>query len=321
MIATPSPQGLALRVSVTDRCQLRCRYCMPPEGVAPCNRAEILTYEEIASLAACLQNEFGLSKVHITGGEPLLRPGIESLIGMLAALDIPDIALTTNGLRLAELAPALKGAGLDRVNVSLDSLSPDTYRHLTRGGDLTAVLAGIASARVEGLRPLKLNTVTIRGVNDKELHALVAFAIQAECDIRFIELMPIGHGAVLFQDGFMPSEEVRAALASQFALVPVAPVYGSSSRTYRVTDAAGRCGTVGFISSCSNPFCGECRRLRITADGRLVGCLARSEGESIRARLHAGDTHSICDAVREALTGKRRDRFFSQHMAMASIGG
>lgn len=321
MIAIPASRGLALRVSITDRCQLRCRYCMPAEGVPLCGREEILSYEEMATLVACLRDGFGLSKVRITGGEPLVRPDVERGIGRLAELGIPDLALTTNGLRLAEKAAALKGAGLDRVNVSLDSLSPDTFCRLTRGGDVRAALSGIDAALAHGLRPVKLNTVVIRGVNDAELPELVAFAIRMECDIRFIELMPIGPGADLHADGFMSSAALREVLSEHFVLEPVAPVYGSSARRYGVTDSAGRRGTVGFISSCSEPFCGECARLRVTADGRLIGCLAGSGGISVREKLRAGDTEAVCDAARTVLGAKRADRPFVQKMAMASIGG
>jgi cyclic pyranopterin phosphate synthase len=294
---------------------------MPAEGVPLCGRDEILSYEEIAALVACLRDEFGLSKVRVTGGEPLVRPNVERLIGMLSDLGVTDIALTTNGVRLAEMAAALKGAGLHRVNVSLDSLSPDTFRRLTRGGDLRATLSGIAAAVTHGLRPLKLNTVVIRGVNDAELPDLVAFAFREHCEIRFIELMPIGPGAGLYPDGFMSSTAVREALSGYFALEPALPEYGSSARRYGVTDASGRRGTVGFISSCSEPFCAECARLRVTADGRLIGCLARNGGISVREMLRAGDTEAVCDAARAVLGAKRVDRLFAQGMAMASIGG
>ena len=321
MIAAAAPRGLSLRVSVTDRCQLRCRYCMPPEGVPLCGRDEILSYEDIGALVACLQAEFGLTKVRITGGEPLVRPGIERLVGMLADLGIPDLALTTNGLRLAELAPVLKRAGLRRVNVSLDSLSPDTFHRLTGGGELQAVLEGIAAALAAGLLPLKLNTVVIRGINENEVQDLVEFGLQRNCEVRFIELMPIGPGALLFPDGFVSSEAVRQRLLSHFAFNPIGLEAGTSARRHGVVNAEGRRGAVGFISSCSAPFCGECSRLRVTADGRLIGCLARNGGIPVRAMLRAGDTASICHAVRHVLEGKTADRVFDQEMAMASIGG
>ena len=321
MIAIPTSRGLSLRVSVTDRCQLRCRYCMPPEGVPLRGRDEILSYEEIVALVACFRDEFGLTKVRITGGEPLVRTGIERLVGMLADLDIPDLALTTNGLRLAEMAPALKRAGLHRVNVSLDSLSPDAFRRLTGGGELHTVLHGIAAAQDAGLIPLKLNTVVIRGFNEEETVDLVEFAIQRNCEVRFTELMPIGPGAKLFSEGFISSMDVRQKLSSHFTLHPLGAEIGTSARRYGVVNAEGKRGTVGFISSCSAPFCGECARLRLTADGRLIGCLARNGGIGVREMLRAGDRQSITDVVRRVLEGKTADRVFEQGMAMASIGG
>ncbi len=321
MIAVPTPRGLSLRISVTDRCQLRCRYCMPPEGIPLCGREAILTYEDIVALVVCLRDEFGLAKVRITGGEPLVRPGIERLIGRLTDLGIPDLALTTNGLRLAELAPVLKQAGLRRVNVSLDSLSPETFRRLTGGGDLQAVQAGIVAALDAGLRPVKLNAVLIRGINDAEADHLLDFAIDHDCELRFIELMPIGPGARLLPDGFLSSDAVRRRLGAHFTLTPIASETGSSARRYGVVNTEGNRGAVGFISSCSAPFCAECSRLRVTADGRLIGCLARDGGIPIRGMLRAGDAKAIGRSTRQVLKGKTADRNFEQRMAMASIGG
>ncbi|MEI6148576.1 MAG: GTP 3',8-cyclase MoaA [bacterium] len=321
MKSHPASQGLSLRISVTDRCQLRCGYCMPPEGVPLLGRDEILSYEEITALVACLQEEFGLTKVRITGGEPLVRPDIERLVAKLADLGIPDLALTTNGLHLAEMAPLLRRAGLRRVNVSLDSISHDTFRRLTGGGDLQAVLDGITTALDVGLRPLKLNTVVIRGVNDNELRDLVEFGLRRDCEVRFIELMPIGPGAPLSANGFISSEAVQRSLSSHFTFHPLGMESGESASRYSVVSAEGRRGTVGFISSCSAPFCGTCARLRVTADGRLIGCLARDGGVPIRETLRAGDRTSIAAVVRRVLSGKTADRIFEQNMAMASIGG
>lgn len=321
MIATPLPQGLALRLSVTDRCQLRCRYCMPEEGVPLGSRAEILSYEEIARLTAWLRDEFGLARVRITGGEPLIRQGIEQLVAMLAGLGVEDLALTTNGLRLPEMARALRQAGLKRVNVSLDTLSPATFRSLAGTGDLQSVLDGIDAAQDAGLLPVKLNTVVIRGVNDREVSRILAFALERNCEARFIELMPIGPGASLFAGGFVSSDAVLEILSRDFALVPAVTPAGTSARRYHVTDAQGRRGAAGFISSCSAPFCDGCTRLRATADGRLIGCLARDGGISIREWLRSGNRQGVVDAARHVLMGKTADRVFEQGLAMASIGG
>ncbi len=294
---------------------------MPSWGVPLCPKDEILSYEEIVALAACLREEFGLAKVRITGGEPLVRAGIERLVGMLADSGIPDLALTTNGLRLTEMAPVLKRAGLRRVNVSLDSLSPETFRRLTGSGELQAVLDGIDAALDAGLLPLKLNTVVIRGINEHEVRDIVEFGLQRNCEVRFIELMPIGPGAELFSAGFVSSEEVRRELLTHFTVIPLDREHGLSARRHGVVNATGKRGTVGLISSCSAPFCAECSRLRVTADGRLIGCLASNEGIPIRVPLRAGDTTAIAQAVRRVLAGKTADRIFRQGLAMASIGG
>ncbi len=293
---------------------------MPPEGVHRKDRSEILSYEEITALVVWLRDEFGLSKVRITGGEPLVRPNVERLIGLLAERGIPDLAMTTNGLRLAQMAPVLKRAGLTRVNVSLDSLSSEVFHRLT-GGDVQDVLSGIAAALEHGMQPVKLNTVVIRGVNDAELRDLVAFAIREGCEIRFIELMPIGPGAALFAEGFLSSAAVLEALSGHFTIEPARPAFEGSARRYQATDTAGRRGTVGFISSCSAPFCAGCNRLRITADGRLLGCLARDGGISVRELLRAGERDAVCRVARDMLLGKTANRVFEQPAAMSSIGG
>ncbi len=321
MTCNPAAGGLSLRLSVTDRCQLRCRYCMPPEGVTLRSKDEILSYEEIVALVKCLKHEFGLTKVRITGGEPLVRPEIERLVGMLADLNIPDLALTTNGLRLTEMAPLLKRSGLRRVNVSLDSLSPATFHSLTGGGELQAVLDGIDAALAAGLLPLKLNTVLIRGINGHEARKFVEFGLRKNCELRFIELMPIGPGARLFSGGFVSSADLRQELSSHFTFHALDAEPGAAARRYGVINAEGGRGVVGFISSCSAPFCRECARLRVTADGRLIGCLARKDGIAVRELLRTGDTASICNVVRQVLEGKTPERVFEQEMAMASIGG
>jgi len=314
--------ALTLRISVTDRCQLRCGYCMPPEGVACGPRETILTYEEISVLVIALRTAYAINKVRLTGGEPLVRPDIDRLVGMLAGQGIDDLALTTNGLRLATLAPALKAAGLRRVNVSLDALAPDRFRELTGGGDVAAVLAGVAAAQAAGLSPVKLNMVVIRGVNDGDVGELLAYALTHDCELRYIELMPIGPGRDRFPDGFIAAHEIRDRLrASGFALRQLGRSPDSSSDGYAVTDAAGRVGTVGFIASCSAPFCAGCRRLRVTADGRLIGCLAREDGIPVREHLRRGDTEALLAAVQTAMGCKRTDTTFAQHRTMSAIGG
>lgn len=322
MIAIAGPSGgLSLRISVTDRCQMRCRYCMPPDGIEPRPREEILSYEEIAALAALLRDAFGLAKIRITGGEPLARPRLERLIEMLAALGVLDLAVTTNGLWLEERAAALKRAGLRRVNVSLDALTPTVFERITGRGDVRRVIRGIEAARNEGLTPVKLNAVVVRGINDGEITGLVDFAIEHDCEIRFIELMPMGPGADLYAAGHVPNTTVREMIAQSFSMTPIGRTPGASALRYRVADRTERTGVVGFISPCSAPFCADCTRLRVTADGRLLGCLARDGGLPIREMLRRGDLRGVAAAAAAALCNKRDDAIFTRNRTMASVGG
>jgi len=311
---------LSLRVSVTDRCQMRCRYCVPSED-STCKQTDVLSYAEIVTLVRCLQERFDVGKVRVTGGEPLVRPGIAGLVEVLSASGIPDIALTTNGIRLAQLAGALKRAGLQRVNISLDSLSPGTFRSLTGSDGLGQVIEGIDAALSCDLRPVKLNMVVVAGVNDMEARAVLEFALERGCELRFIELMPIGPGARLFGSGFVSSDALRRQLGRdfEFTSLPVSPA--ASARRYQVAGPGACKGTVGFISACSSPFCRGCTRLRVTADGRLLGCLARQAGHDVRALLRCADSAAIEQLVCRALGEKRSDLTFAQHAAMASIGG
>ena len=316
--------ALQLRVSVTDRCELRCGYCAPENGGAKVAREEVLSYEEIARFVAFVQARYGLAQVRLTGGEPLLRTGLDRLVAMLAAVGATDLALTTNGQRLAELAGPLKQAGLDRVNISLDSLIPATFATITHGGILENTLAGIAAVRWGGLDPIKLNMVVMRGENDREVADLVRFAAGHGCQMRFLELMPIGVAAAGFGERFVSSSEVLERLAREFALtaLPVDP--RSTSRNFVAEDHSGRWTTIGFISPSSQPFCAGCRRLRLTATGVLLGCLARPTGIPIAPLLRSGselDAEALAAAVEEALGMKRLDGEFVQPQAMVGIGG
>jgi GTP 3',8-cyclase len=316
--------ALQLRISVTDRCSLRCGYCTPENGSAKVAREEVLSYEEIARFVAAIKAQYGLTQVRLTGGEPLLRAGLERLVAMLAAVGATDLALTTNGQRLAEMAGPLKQAGLDRVNISLDSLSPATFAAITHGGILEKTLAGIGAALRAGLDPIKLNMVVMRGVNDHEVADLVRFAAGHGCQMRFLELMPIGVAASGFAERFVSSAELIERLAGEFALtaLPIDP--RSTSRNFVAEDQSGRWTTIGFISPSSQPFCGGCRRLRLTATGVLLGCLARPTGIPIAALLRSGselDGVALIAAVEEALGMKRLDSEFVQPQAMVGIGG
>lgn len=321
--AAPRP-AISLRVSVTDRCSLRCTYCAPAASVTAPARGDVLSYPEIAAVVRSIKKCRGLAQVRLTGGEPLLRPGIDSLVEMIAAEGVSDLALTTNGQQLAGMAVRLRQAGLLRVNVSLDTLNPTTFAEITRGGSLDKTIAGIHAAQAAGLQPIKLNAVVVRGQNDTEVVALVRFAIDRECEIRFLELMPIGVAAARFDERFVSSSEVRDRLSQEFELTAIPTDPHSTSRGYVARDRLGRSATIGFVSPFSEPFCQGCRRLRLTATGTLIGCLARPGGVPLAQLLRASsevDGAAVSAAVEDALAMKRRDGEFIQPQLMVGIGG
>jgi len=306
-VTTTDARPVSLRLSITDKCDQRCIYCMPAGGVELVSHEDVLSFEEFARFVRVMRDAFGLTKVHITGGEPLVRRNVVGFVSMLASQEIVDLALTTNGQRLASMATDLKKAGLHRVNVSLDSLDPGLYAEITRSGDLVSVLRGIEAARAAGLAPIKLNVVALRGCNDDEFTALAAYAFEHDCEIRFIELMPIGCAAGLFEEHFIGADEVRERLAERFSLSPLPERPGASSRSYVADDGALR-GVVGFISPETHPFCAGCRRLRLTCTGQLIACLAEREGPSIRDLLRSCDERADAEIVavaRRALATKR----------------
>ncbi len=315
---------VSLRISVTDRCQLRCVYCMPTEGVPLCTHEDILRFEEMARFARVLKRTFGLAKVHLTGGEPLIRPGVADLVTMLADEGVEDLAMTTNGLTLAQLAPRLKRAGLHRINVSLESTHPDTYAKLTGGGNVADVMAGIDAAIDAELAPVKLNTVVLRGDNDGHVVELARWALDHGCEIRFLELMPIGPAKSLGLAPFVPSDETQRRLAESFTLEPLPYVAGLSSRYVRATDPTGRDGRIGFISPRSQPFCAGCNRLRLTSTGQLIACLATGRGTGIRDLLRAPGEQAergLAELVTAELRGKPNVPGFDNDRPMATVGG
>lgn len=291
-----------LRISLTDLCNLRCVYCMPPEGVRKQEHRDILSFEEIEEIARTAVS-MGVRKIRLTGGEPLVRRGMLSLCRALRELPgLEELALTTNGLLLPEMAAPLKAAGVDRVNVSLDTLDPDKYRSITRIGSLDQALAGIQAAKAAGLTPLKLNCVLIGGFNDDEIPALAAMTEDDPVEVRFIELMPVGRAAPFGSGAYLPCETVLERLP---ALEP-AGEDGGVAELYRLPGAAGAIGLIRPLSRC---FCRQCNRIRLTADGCLKPCLHSREelplrglhGEQLRAQLerailHKPEQHAVLSA-------------------------
>ncbi|HOB86791.1 MAG TPA: GTP 3',8-cyclase MoaA [Bacillota bacterium] len=273
-----------LRVSVTDRCNLRCRYCMGPEGVKNIPHEQILSYEEILQVIRA-GARLGISRIRITGGEPLVRKNVVSLVEQTAQVPgIEDLSMTTNGLLLKKYAPDLKKAGLMRVNISIDSLKPEVYRYITRCGDLATVMAGLEAALELGLEPVKINTVLMKGINDGEVPAFLELARTWPVHVRFIEFMPIGIADRYSREYYLPlSFVLETAAAAGLELKPAAPPQGAGpAETYALP--GGR-GTVGLIHPISRHFCAGCNRLRLTADGHLKACLYWQEERSVRPAL------------------------------------
>lgn len=256
-----------LRISVTDRCNLRCIYCMPPEGVPQMPHSEILSYEEIRTVVQAAA-ELGINRIRLTGGEPLVRAELPNLIRMLSQIEgIEELSLTTNGTFLKKYALEFKQAGLSRVNVSLDTLKADKFRYITRLGALEDVLEGIKAAKGAGFEPVKINTVVMRGINDDEIRDFARMTYKEGCHVRFIELMPF-KGVV----EFVPSIELRQHISLLGKLEPCVSITGNGPATYY--RLAGAKGTIGFISPLTEPsFCSRCNRMRLTPDGKLRPCL------------------------------------------------
>ena len=276
-----------LRISITDRCNFRCSYCMPEEGMQWLDRAELLSYEELARIATVCVERYGFQAIRITGGEPLVRAHVVRLVELLASLGV-DLAMTTNGVKLPEVAHDLARAGLDRVNVSLDSLRRETFLALTRRDELDRVLAGIDAALDAGLTPVKLNAVVMRGINDDELVDLAAFARDKGVGMRFIEFMPLDADGAWSHDKVVPAREILDRIHAVFPLRndPV-PGSGHTQPAERFEYADGR-GDVGVIASVTEPFCENCDRVRITAEGKFRTCLFAIDEFDLRAVLRDG---------------------------------
>ncbi|MFC1931613.1 GTP 3',8-cyclase MoaA [Chloroflexota bacterium] len=272
-----------LRISVTDRCNLRCIYCMPAEGIRLMSHDDILSYEEIYTVAKAATG-LGISKIRITGGEPLIRAGLTKLVQMLAKIkSVDDISLTTNGTLLAQYAAELKSAGLRRVNISLDTLKPDKFQQITRVGNLSDVLEGIEVASSVGLNPIKINMVVMAGINDDELLDFANRTINDEWHVRFIEYMPLGEHAN--KSSIVPVTEIKQRLAVLGELEPCSFKGNGPAKYFRFPQAKG---TIGFITPVTEHFCFQCNRLRLTADGKLRPCLLSEEEIDLRQPLRSG---------------------------------
>lgn len=315
-----------LRISVTDRCNLRCVYCMPAGGIKSVPHEEILSIEEIVEVVAA-GVPLGIRKVRLTGGEPLVRRGLLKLVDKLRAIpEIDDIALTTNGILLAKMAGELKAAGLNRVNISLDTLKPGRYRHITRGGDLDQVWRGINAALDRDLQPVKINTVAIRGFNDDELLDLARLTVEHPLHVRFIELMPIGTSNDWAGGRYIPTAEVRELITGTLgSLTDEKMVAGSGPAQYGRLPGAR--GTVGFISAVSNHFCARCNRLRLTATGQLRPCLFSGRETDIKQALRSGaGRDKLTQIFRETILNKPDGhdlavRWDEEDRMMSQIGG
>lgn len=303
-----------LRISVTDRCNFRCTYCMPLDEYEWLEKSEVLSFEEITRLTRLFLS-LGVGKIRLTGGEPLARRDLHKLIGQLSTLEpAPEICLTTNGSLLAEKMAMLKEAGLRRINVSLDSLKPDRFRRITKRGDLDTVLEGLFTAKRFGLHPIKINTVLERGVNDDEILDLVAFAREHEFSIRFIEFMDVGNANEWRSEKIVSKREIIETIHARFPLREVGRAKGSApSVDYEFVD--GRAGDVGVIASVTEPFCGSCSRARLTADGKFVTCLFAHTGYDLKKLLRDGASDTELLDVLQAIWGKRKDRYSEERLA------
>jgi cyclic pyranopterin phosphate synthase len=314
-----------LRISVVDRCNLSCLYCMPYGGAGVDPWGHLLSYEEIAELASCFA-EMGIRKIRITGGEPLVRKQVWKLIAMLRDLPgIEELALSTNGVFLAEQAAELKKAGVQRLNISLDTLRPDRFKQIARIDRLAEVLGGIEAARESGFAPVKINTVLMKGINDGEILDLVRFAVERSLEIRFIELMPTNRDVALeWGASFFSAEEAQAAVEAEYRLVAADTYFSSPAKVYSI---AGTDARVGFISPISCFFCSRCNRLRLKANGMLKTCLHGKEDLDLKALLRSGAARDVIRREIEAVVFDRPEQHFlneavpHRDFQMSHVGG
>ena len=319
-----------LRISVTDRCNFRCTYCMPEEGLVWLDRSEVLTFEEIERVARICVERFGVDSLRLTGGEPTVRAHLPQLIERLARLRLadgrkPDLALTTNGATLRNIAQELLDAGLDRINVSLDSLQRERFLAVTRRDELQNVLDGIAEAQAVGFAPVKVNAVIERGVNDDEILDLARYGRDTGVEVRFIEFMPLDATNEWERQRVVTQDEIVAAIAAEFPLEQLPARGAAPADRWRYLDGKG---TVGVIPSVSHPFCGDCDRVRLTSDGQFRTCLFATDEFDLRALLRNGGTDDeiarlVVHAVGTKWAGHQISNvnFIRPNRSMSQIGG
>ena len=300
-----------LRISVTDRCNFRCTYCMPLDEYEWIHKSQVLTFEEITRLAGIFA-DLGVAKIRLTGGEPLLRKDLPRLVEALAGIDpITDVCMTTNASRLVEMAKPLADAGLGRVTVSLDSLRPERFRAITQRAELQPVLAGLEAAKAAGLGPIKLNAVIERGVNDDEMIDLLEFARGHELELRYIEFMDVGNANQWHSSKLVSKAEILRTIAAVHDIAPVAEPRGSAPSTDYQVSGGGR---FGVIASVTEPFCGDCSRARLTADGKFVTCLFAGDGRDLKTPIRDGAADAELRSMIESVWLGRTDRYSEQRL-------
>ncbi|WP_137160482.1 GTP 3',8-cyclase MoaA [Blastococcus sp. CCUG 61487] len=316
-----------LRVSLTDRCNLRCTYCMPPEGLQWLPKVEQLTDDEVTRLIRIGVEQLGIREVRFTGGEPLLRPGLPGIVATTTALrPRPEVSLTTNAIGLSRMAPALAAAGLDRINVSLDTLDRERFRQLTHRDRLDDVLAGLRAAQDAGLTPVKVNAVLLHGLNDVDAVPLLEFCLEQGYQLRFIEQMPLDAHHAWTRGRMVTAEDILEQLSARFTLTPDVEERGSAPAERWLVD--GGPATVGVIASVTRSFCGACDRTRLTADGQVRNCLFAREESDLRTAMREGATdQELADRWRVATLGKLPGHgiddpgFLQPSRPMSAIGG
>jgi cyclic pyranopterin phosphate synthase len=313
-----------LRIAVTDRCNFRCTYCMPEEGMAWMPRSEILTFEEVARIARICVERYGFEGIRLTGGEPTIRAHITRLVEQLAAIGV-DLAMTTNAATLRHIAHDLREAGLRRINISLDTLDREKFERMTRRDELPNVLAGIDAAIAAGFDPVKINAVVERGVNDDEIVDLARFGRDVGVEVRFIEFMPLDATDEWQRSKVVGQDEIVARLAEVWELEPVPARGAAPADRWRYADGGGM---VGVIPTVTQPFCGDCDRVRLTADGQLRTCLFATDEFDLRAALRAGESDDEIAARIEAAVGTKwaghqinQVNFIRPKRNMSQIGG